>query len=210
MINHAGAVERAEAAGSHGVPPPPSARRLWTVRIATALIVVGATLATFYAAAQREQFQRYAGTPLGLVLLFGLQVLSSATLILPVPGLAFTALAGALVPPLVVGVICGIGQTLGELTGYMAGYSGQTLVQGNARYASMVRWMRQYGMATLFVLGVIPNPLFDVAGMIAGALRMPAWRFLLATGAGKIAKNIAVAYLGHMGIQTILRWLKLG
>jgi hypothetical protein len=38
---------------------------------------------------------------------------------------------------------------------------------------------------------VIPNPLFDVAGIIAGALRMPIGLYVVAGGAGKIVKNVA-------------------
>jgi len=51
------------------------------------------------------------------------------------------------------------------------------------------------------VLGVIPNPLFDVAGIIAGALRMPVGLYAIAAGAGKIIKNIAVAYGAAFGIE---------
>jgi len=55
------------------------------------------------------------------------------------------------------------------------------------------------------VLGVIPNPLFDVAGIIAGALRMPVGVYLVAAGAGKIIKNIAVAYGAAFGIEWLTR-----
>jgi membrane protein YqaA with SNARE-associated domain len=48
-------------------------------------------------------------------------------------------------------------------------------------------------MLVIFVLAVIPNPVFDVAGIAAGALRMPVLRYLGAAAAGKVIKNILVA-----------------
>ena len=58
------------------------------------------------------------------------------------------------------------------------------------------RYMEKYGLLTIFFLSVIPNPVMDLAGISAGALKMPIWKFLLACFVGKIIKNVAVAYLG--------------
>ena len=189
------------------LPPPPPARRLRLVQILTVLIIVGAfagTLVVLGDPARRAQVEELIQSPGGLLVLFAIAAISNATLILPVPGLALTALAATVADPLVVGVVAGAGQTLGELTGYLAGYSGQTLIDDSPRYARLVGWMRRFGAITIFVLGVIPNPLFDVAGIIAGALRMPVGLYVVAAGAGKIIKNLAVAYGAAYGIE----WLK--
>ena len=45
----------------------------------------------------------------------------------------------------------------------------------------------------IFVLAVIPNPVFDLAGLAAGMLRMPVLRYFTAAATGKIIKNVAVA-----------------
>ena len=49
---------------------------------------------------------------------------------------------------------------------------------------------------------MIPNPFFDVVGMIAGLLRIPAWRFLLACWTGNIIKATTIALIGA---ETIVR-----
>jgi len=186
------------------VPPPPPPRRLRLVQILTLLILVGAFAGTIYLLgdeARRRQLEELIQSPSGLLVLFAIAAISNATLILPVPGLALTALAATVANPLLVGVVAGAGQAVGELTGYLAGYSGQTLIDDSPRYARLVGWMRRFGAITIFVLGVIPNPLFDVAGIIAGALRMPVGVYLIAAGAGKIIKNIAVAYGAAFGIE---------
>ena len=45
----------------------------------------------------------------------------------------------------------------------------------------------------IFVLAVVPNPVFDLAGVAAGVLRMPVLSYLAAAATGKVIKNIAVA-----------------
>jgi len=191
---------------TNDVPPAPPTRRLRLVQVLTVLVVGGAFAGTIYILgdpARREQVEQLIQSPGGLLVLFVISAVSNATLILPVPGLALTALAATVADPLVVGVVAGAGQTLGELTGYLAGYSGQTLIDDSPRYARLAGWMRRFGAITIFALALIPNPLFDVAGIIAGALRMPLWLFLAAAGAGKIIKNIAVAYGAVYGIEWI-------
>jgi uncharacterized membrane protein YdjX (TVP38/TMEM64 family) len=169
-------------------------------------LIVASFVGTFYLLGddvRKEQIKRIIEQPGGLLVLFAVSALSNATLILPVPGLTITSLAGAVADPLTVGVVAGVGQTIGELTGYLAGYSGRALIEDNPRYNTLSKWMRRFGPLTLFVLALIPNPLFDVAGIIAGALRMSLWLYLLAAGLGKVIKNIAFAY----GAASVFDWL---
>ena len=189
------------------LPPPPPPGRLWAIRIVTALAILGAVAAMLVLREHMDEFRRYAGSPLGLALFFVLSLISNATLILPVPGLALTSLVGSAAHPVLVGILGGIAQTLGEFTGYLAGYSGQTLVQNNRYYPRVALWMRRYGTVALFVLAAVPNPLFDVAGMIAGVMRMSPRQFLVATSAGKIVKNIAFAYLGDQLMHWFGTWM---
>jgi len=194
--------------GPQAIPATPPRRRLRLVQIATLLIVAAAFAGTLYLVgdeARRAQVADLIRSPGGLLVLFAVAAISNATLILPVPGLLLTSVAGSMADPLVVGVVAGAGQTLGELTGYMAGYSGQTLVDNLPQHARLVGWMRRFGAITLFLLALIPNPLFDVAGIIAGALRMPMWLYIISAGAGKILKNVAVAYGAATGIEWLTR-----
>lgn len=188
-------------------PPVPS-RHLRLVQVATACIVIFAFIATFYLLfdpTRRAQAEALLDSPSGLLVLFVLSLISNATLILPVPGLALTALAASFANPLLVGVVAGVGQALGEMTGYLAGYSGQELIDESPRYRRMAEWMRRYGGLTIFALAVIPNPFFDVAGIVAGVLRMPLWAYLAAAGAGKMLKNILIAYGAALGIEWLLQ-----
>jgi membrane protein YqaA with SNARE-associated domain len=143
--------------------------------------------------ARRQQIEAMVQTPVGLVGLFVFSALSSATLLLPVPGMALTVVAASVADPLLVGLLAGAGQAIGELTGYLAGSSGNALLGERLQNSWMARWMRRCGGPTVFVLALVPNPVFDVAGVLAGALKMPVLHYLAAAGAGKVIRNVAIA-----------------
>jgi membrane protein DedA with SNARE-associated domain len=103
---------------------------------------------------------------------------------------------GAKFSPLLVGLAAGLGATIGELSGYLAGFSGQAIIEDQKRYDQMVNWMNKNGPLTVAILAFIPNPLFDLAGMVAGALKMPVFRFLVFALFGKILKMLVFAYAG--------------
>jgi membrane protein YqaA with SNARE-associated domain len=170
------------------------------VQVLTVIVVVAALGAAVYFRDRLKELERY-----GYAAVFLVGLVSNATLILPVPGLAVSSVMGGVFNPWIVGLVGGVGQALGELTGYLAGYSGQTLVDGNPTYNRLTRWMQRYGALTIFVLAIIPNPVFDLGGMAAGTLRFPLWKFLASCTAGKVIKNILFALAGYYGISLLLR-----
>ncbi|MCG3141041.1 MAG: hypothetical protein HDKAJFGB_02211 [Anaerolineae bacterium] len=189
------------------VPPPPPPRRLRLIQILTVAILVVAfatTIFFLFDPTRRAQLEALINSPLGLAVIFFLSLISNATLILPVPGLALTALAATAGNPLAIGIVAGLGQALGETTGYLAGYSSQTLIDSSPRYTRMASWMQRYGALTIFILALIPNPFFDAAGIVAGALRMRFLLYLGVTIAGKVIKNVALAYAAAGGVDWFL------
>ncbi len=189
----------------------PPARNLRILQILTVVIIIAAVAGTVWLQGQRELLDRIGHSPWALPALFAISVVSSATLFLPVPGLAITTLVGSLLNPIVVGIVAGIGQTLGEMTGYLAGYSGQGLVNRSKIYDRVEGWMKHnefMGELVVFVLALIPNPLFDAAGMAAGALRFPVWKYLIAAGLGKVLKNIVFAYAGSLGMDWLAKFFE--
>ena len=58
-------------------------------------------------------------------------------------------------------------------------------------------------------LAIVPSPLIDLAGVAAGALRMPVWQFQLWCLAGKLPKMILVAWLGTHSIEWLERLILL-
>ena len=165
------------------------------------LIAVAISISVFVISDRVEDFGLY-----GYPGIFVLNLLSSATIVVPAPGLVAVVSMGSVLNPFFVGLCAGAGDTLGELTGYLAGYSGRAVVEQRARYERLVEWTQKYGLWVIFVLSVIPNPLFDLAGIAAGALKIPVWRFLLACWVGKTIKTTLFA-LGGQTITAILPFL---
>ena len=118
------------------------------------------------------------------------------------PGVLFTSAMGAVFNPYLVALAAGSGATLGELTGYVAGFSGKAVIENRKWYDKVTVWMRKYGGITILVLAFVPNPVFDIAGMVAGALRMPLWKYLLYSWIGKVAKMLLFA----LGGAQIFTW----
>ena len=121
----------------------------------------------------------------GYLGLFAISIIGNATLIIPAPVFVVACAAGLVYGPIGVGLVAGVGSAIGELTGYMAGAGGKALIPPGRVYEQLHHFMQRHGMLTIFLLAALPNPIFDVGGIIAGALQMKGWKFLLAAGLGK-------------------------
>lgn len=165
-----------------------------TMNIIRVLVFLGVVALTIVLLVNRERIQELQAYGYPGIFLFS--ILANATILVPIPGVVFTSAMGAVFNPLFVSLATGAGAALGELSGYLAGFSGQAVVEGSARYERVVGWMEKYGDVTILILAFIPNPLFDLAGMVAGILKMPVRKFLLYCVIGKILKMMMFAYAG--------------
>ena len=165
-----------------------------TLNIIRAFILLGVLVLTVVLVLNRERIQELQAYGYPGIFLFS--ILANATILIPVPGVVFTSAMGAVFNPLIVALAAGSGAALGELSGYLAGFSGQAVVEDTERYRRVVRWMEKYGDLTILFLAFIPNPLFDLAGILAGVLKMPVWTFLAYCLIGKVLKMMMFAYAG--------------
>ena len=136
----------------------------------------------------------------GYIGIFLISIAANATIIIPLPGVAFTTAMGAIFNPTGVAVAAGLGAAIGELSGYLAGFSGQAVMERVKLYERLTTWMRAHqnlAYLAIVVLAFIPNPLFDLAGMASGALKLPLWKFFIACAIGKILKMFMFAYAGY-------------
>lgn len=135
---------------------------------------------------------------LAYLIVFAVTFLASCTIVLPAPGAAIVITAASIWNPVIVALVASVGSTLGEITGYYAGYVGKKIIinEQQPAYKRAVSWMNRYGIWTVLVLAAIPLIVFDIIGLVAGALRLPLWKFLLACWAGRIPKSFMEAYIG--------------
>jgi uncharacterized membrane protein YdjX (TVP38/TMEM64 family) len=142
---------------------------------------------------------------LGYLGVFVLTMACSATLFLPVPAWGAVTAAGAILHPIVLGVVAGAGAATGELTGYVAGRSGRLALTGDVHplMGRLRGLVDRRAFLTLFLLSAMPNPLFDVAGLTAGSLGYSPWRYWLAVMLGKSVVYVTLA-LGGQALVPLL------
>ncbi len=102
----------------------------------------------------------------GYLGIFLLSLIGNATVVLPMPAFLTALAGGSVLNPAAVGIVAAAGATIGELSGYLMGMGGKGVVGSR------------------------------MAGIAAGASRMPLRHFLSVTWAGKCVKFLAIAYLG--------------
>ena len=186
-------IENEEQIPEQVVPDKPSSKKkLNIIRGVVLLLVIALTVILVIYRDKIQTLQAY-----GYPGIFLFSILANATILIPIPGVVFTSAMGAVFNPFWVSIAAGAGAALGELSGYLAGFSGQAVVENSERYKRVVQWMEKYGDITILVLAFIPNPLFDLAGMVAGILKMPVWKFLIYCVIGKILKMMMFAYAGN-------------
>ena len=128
---------------------------------------------------------------------------NSASIIVPTPGPAYTLAMSVVLHPLLLGLLGGVAAALGELVGYAVGARGSEIVPRGRLYARLQDMTARWGGGVLFGFAVLPIP-FDVAGVWAGAVRYPLWRFAVYVTLGKVIKVTTISLAGYYGINRIL------
>lgn len=173
-------------------------RRTTVLRLLALAAVIGLGILAF---SLREHLQELRS--LGYAGAFLIAFLSNATILLPIPGVGVVFTMGGIFNPVWIALSAGTGAALGELSGYLAGFSGQALVGRIDVLNRVTPFVQKYGMLGIVVLAIIPNPFFDLAGIAAGVLKIPLWKFLLAAWVGQCIKMLYFAYAGSFS----LNWL---
>lgn len=174
------------------------------------LILFAVTLAivSFALGLGKDDVERW-----GYAGLFGIVLLRAASVVMPMPGGGVVFASGALlnpvwgVPaPILVGLVAGFAESLGEFTGYVAGLGGSGMLKDRKVYQRIKGWIERRSFLTIFLMCFAPSPLFDVAGLAAGATRVPVRIFYPAVLAGKVLRDTLVATAGFYSIGVVEDW----
>jgi len=169
------------------------------IPILALLLVIAVTVGLFLYRDRVAELEDY-----GYLGAFLVSLVCNATVILPAGNILILSVLGAVLPSaVVVGLVGGAGAAIGEITGYMAGYSGRGLAQRSKMYNRVEGWMRRWGTLTIFVMSIVPF-IFDLAGIAAGVLRFPFWKFFLLCWLGRTLLYIGVALAGAWGWEAVL------
>lgn len=132
----------------------------------------------------------------GYLGVFVVTLLATAALVFPVPYIGLIVVAGSFLNPVLVALVAGLAAAIGEMTGYVLGLTGRALLPEKRWVAWVERSLARYGIPIVFVAAVVPNPLFDAVGLIAGTTRLPVWKFLVPCFVGKSIRFWLIASFG--------------
>jgi len=181
------------------------------IPLLTLLFVIAITVGILYFYQQYpgrlDELKAYGYWGAFLISLFG-----NAAVILAAPVLPILATIGVViypvtgpVGPIIVGLVGGAGAGIGEMTGYMLGYSGRPIVEKVKLYKRLVVWLRRWGALAIFILSIVPF-FFDIVGIVAGVLRFPIWKFLLACWLGRTILYVGIVLAAAYGWEAALRF----
>ena len=168
------------------------------LRLAALVVVLGIVVAVFVLKDLLDLDQ------VGYPAIAALSFFASAGMVIPVPGMASVCAGGWQLNSLTVALVAGTAGTVGELTGYMLGYSGSGIAGKGRIYQRIEGWMKRRGWLVIFMLSVLPNPIFDLAGISAGVLRYPVKLFLAWIWIGTFLKFLMVAYACAFSVDFVM------
>ncbi len=126
---------------------------------------------------------------------------ANAVVAIPIPYIPIIAHIGATAEsPALVIALGALGSVLGESVAFVIGRAEQGLVSEHPLYKRIHRLAERKWLAgiVLFGLAVPLNPLFDVAGLAAGAMGMRYRVFFIAVFAARLVRLALIVWLGVM------------
>jgi membrane protein YqaA with SNARE-associated domain len=156
--------------------------------------------------------------------LFLISVLSAAPIPTPTPGALLTLVLGTVMNPLLVGLVAGAGNTVGYILTYYTGRGGLHFfsvfnILGKPdvenpgffrrtalkmKNSKVFRFLSHHRALGVFSLSLLPNPFITPAIIGLGASRFRFLEFLLLCWAGQTIQGIWLAYLGLVGLRSVL------
>lgn len=134
----------------------------------------------------------------GLLGIFIINIVGSATLFIPAPAIATVVAGGLVYNPLLVAVIAAFGSSIGDMIGFGLGRSGKEFLikKGSLKYDITQHLFKDFGPLVIILFALIPNPIFDAVGIIAGIFAYPPKRFFVYTLIGRFLRNLLLAFIG--------------
>ena len=133
--------------------------------------------------------------------LFFLCFLANSTVLLPAPSLMIAASCALIMNPWLVALCAALGSSLGEFVGYAFGTVTEDLSPRFKKLLDKLTARIHNQTVLVFVLAVLPLPLFDVVGIYSGGTRMNLLKFFMACFLGKFIKMLV-----YTRAYDILEW----
>jgi membrane protein YqaA with SNARE-associated domain len=171
-------------------------RRHVILAIAGGIFLIAFNVAVYLAPIDYGAFTSFA-----YVGAFVVTFLANALIAIPIPYIPIVAHIGATAAmPWLVVVLAALASVLGESVAFLAGRAEEGLVSEHPVYRRVHRVAERplLAGAMLFLFAVPPNPIFDVAGLAAGAVGVPYRVFFVSVFAARLIRLAVIVWLGTM------------
>lgn len=153
-------------------------------------MLIGLLMATAFSTPYilfREQIREMA--IVGYVGLILACLVSNISILIPSSATVIVLVAATTLNPWFCILCGGLGTALGEQSSYVCGLIGAVGFDASIdRNRKMLEALRNHAFLTVFLFAFVPLPVFDIAGIAAGATRMNWGKYTLAAVFGKILK----------------------
>lgn len=135
---------------------------------------------------------------LGLVGVFLLNLIGSATIFLPSPAFLSVGISATQINPAVVALVAALGASIGEGTTFLFGYSSNKILKLE-KHKGILKFKKnvfdRWGSFVILILAFFPNPFFDGIGILAGISKFPIKKFLFLTFIGRLLRYLLIGYV---------------
>jgi membrane protein YqaA with SNARE-associated domain len=181
-----------------GAPRVPAARHRKHIVFAIVgiVLIVALNVAVYFAPIDYGAFTSFAYLGAFIVTL-----LANALIAVPIPYIPIVAHIGATAElPWLVVVSAALGSVLGESVAFLAGRLELGLVSEHHIYRRLHRVAQRPWLAgaLLFAFAALPNPIFDVGGIAAGAVGVQYRVFFAAVLAARLVRIALIVWLGTL------------
>lgn len=174
----------------NSVPKNKHFKRNYLILFAVSIIIISLS---FYF---REELSHLGS--LGLIGIFIINVLGSATLFFPAPSIASVFAGGIVYNPFLVALIAALGSGIGDMVGFALGHSSKHIFirKDSFWYKIFKETFHKFGPVLIIVFALIPNPVFDAVGVLAGVFSYSPVKFFIYVLIGRFLRNLVLAYFG--------------
>ena len=135
--------------------------------------------------------------PISYLGVFLVCFIANSTVLLPAPSILVVLEYSQILNPVAVAICGAFGAALGEMIGFLAGAHGRYLVSRKS-IRKIENRFPNHPLLFVFTFAALPLPLFDVVGMLAGAIRLNIAKFFASCFSGKLVKMLAFVWIGQI------------
>lgn len=139
---------------------------------------------------------------LGLLGLLVINFVSNASFFISAPAMLTVFAAGNLYSPILVAIFSSSGAAAGDLLSFAIGHSGRRIfnhkLNKHILFLAVEDFFKAHGGWVLFFFSLIPNPIFDSIGLLAGIMHYSPVKFFMIIFMGRLIRFFFVAKFGSI------------